>query len=97
MMRTRSAAEAAVVGWRLPPSFEDAAASSATTSLSSPGTSSRSVGSIRKTVSVSTAATGRLADLVAIEKWKSGLEKPLVRASLADYLADCYLADCLIS
>src|SRR6266404_5233160 len=53
MMRTRSAREAAVVACRLLPNLEEAAASSATTSLSSPGTSSRSVGSIRETGSSS--------------------------------------------
>src|SRR6266853_1196098 len=93
MRRTRSAREAAVVGWRLAPSLEDAAASSATTSLSSPGTSSTSVGSIRKIVSVSTAATGRLADLVVIEDSGWGPEKALCDCSLADHMADGHLAD----
>src|SRR6516162_4172758 len=93
MMRTRSAREAAVVGWRLAPSLEDAAASSATTSLTSPGTSSTSVGSIRKTVSVSTAAAGRLADLVAIEDSELAAKLALNDCSLADHMADGYLAD----
>jgi hypothetical protein len=52
-----------------------------------------SVGSIRKTVSVSTAATDRLADLVAIEDSEWRPKKALNDRSLADHVADGYLAD----
>jgi hypothetical protein len=52
-----------------------------------------SVGSIRKTVSVSTAAKDRLADLVAIEDSKYKPKTALNDRSLADHMADGYLAD----
>jgi hypothetical protein len=52
-----------------------------------------SVGSIRKTVSVSAAAAGRLADLVAIEDSEWEPKKALNDHSLADHMADGYLAD----